>query len=878
MTIEMNPLITGCIACLALAVSASTAAVPAPNDAPITIRAYGVAHDYDPVLAETMTQFRRKFPRINPIHPGGLHFGGNEYDVMIETLPLMQIAGGSQPDVLHLLFRSCPKYVQQRFLHPLDVHLEESLGIHIEDGHLLDLPQYLERLKASPVYAAEFDTRTVDAVWPVIRRVCPYRADCNYCLKHGLTVAQQHYHVWAMPFSIHVPMLVYRRDLFRKAGLPDRAPDTLEEMLEFARALTDPDEGAFGLRVGLERLGTTAEQFVATMGHGIAQRDENGIYRSSFDSEQAVDACYFLSRLFYEPFTNPSGKRLRSVVFPRASAGSIDSPPWRGGIAQIGLFLDSFDQKTFWPWRPPSQFGYGALPKGSSGDRGAAIAGRLLGIYAGLEDQEQKVDAAWHWIRFFDGPQARGILATHWVKQGLGAFLQPRLLKQTGYDALIKQVPRQWRDANDEAMQSSVPPLVGQNIDQIRKSFSNAVDQIWTSPQVQDAVGRGEVDRAKDLIRNILQQRVRMTNRQALDMLHPAQARFRSRVAIAVSLLILVVFVLVLRKVLKTFSASQRLEIDQTGGTWQFSRYKWAYILLIPAVGSIALWTYYPLARGSVMAFQDYNVRGFSKWVGMENFAVVLFSEEFWFAMWVSLKYVSMYAVFGFTAPIVLAFLLTEVPRGKIFFRTIYYLPAVLSGIVVIFLWKGFYGNDGMINQVLNFFIGLLNWFPGVEFEPFDEAWLKDPAFALIFVMLPVIWVGAGPGCLIYLAALKTIPEDLYEAADIDGAGILQKIFHVAIPGIKGLILINFIGVILAQMKGGSEFVLAMTHGGPYTPYGATEVVGLHIYWQAFGYLKFGVATAMAWVLGSMLVGFTVLQMQKLSRMEFRSAASTGEA
>ena len=135
-----------------------------------------------------------------------------------------------------------------------------------------------------------------------------------------------------------------------------------------------------------------------------------------------------------------------------------------------------------------------------------------------------------------------------------------------------------------------------------------------------------------------------------------------------------------------------------------------------------------------------------------------------------------------------------------------------------------------------------------------------------------MIWVGFGPGCLIYLAALRTIPEELYEAADIDGAGVLGKTFHVAVPGIRALIMINFIGVMVAQIKGGSQFVLAMTGGGPYTPYGATEMVGLHIYWQAFGYLRFGHATAMAWVLGSMLVGFTVIQLQRISRVEFRTA------
>ncbi len=217
-------------------------------------------------------------------------------------------------------------------------------------------------------------------------------------------------------------------------------------------------------------------------------------------------------------------------------------------------------------------------------------------------------------------------------------------------------------------------------------------------------------------------------------------------------------------------------------------------------------------------------------------------------------------------------FLLTEVPKGKILFRTIYYLPAVLTGVVVIFLWKGFYGEYGMINQVLNFFIGLVNYVPGVAIEEVHKAWLSEPAFALFFCLLPTIWAGMGPGCLIYLAALKTVPEETYEAADIDGAGIWAKVFQISIPSIRGLIMINFIGVMVGTMKGGSQFVLAMTGGGPYTPYGQTQLVGLHIWYQAFGYLKFGSATAMAWVLGSMLVGFTLLQMKRLSRMEFKTA------
>jgi multiple sugar transport system permease protein len=259
----------------------------------------------------------------------------------------------------------------------------------------------------------------------------------------------------------------------------------------------------------------------------------------------------------------------------------------------------------------------------------------------------------------------------------------------------------------------------------------------------------------------------------------------------------------------------------------------------------------------------------------MENFANVLFDGEFWHAMWISLKYGGLYLAFGFFAPIILAFLLTEVPRGKILFRTIYYLPAVLSGAVVIFLWKGFYGGYGLINQMLNIGVHATNWIAGSHIANFDKPWLDNPHVALFFCLLPTIWAGMGPGCLIYLAALKTVPEEFYEAAEIDGAGIWSKLRHVAIPGIRGLIAINFIGALIGTIHGGSEMVMAMTGGSPYNPYGETEVVGLHIYWQAYGYLRFGAATAMAWVLGSLLIGFTMMQLTRLSRMEFRRAGAT---
>ena len=135
----------------------------------------------------------------------------------------------------------------------------------------------------------------------------------------------------------------------------------------------------------------------------------------------------------------------------------------------------------------------------------------------------------------------------------------------------------------------------------------------------------------------------------------------------------------------------------------------------------------------------------------------------------------------------------------------------------------------------------------------------------MIACVIPMVWAGMGPGCLIYLAALKGIPDDFYEAADLDGAGFIAKILFVVFPILKPLIIINFVGVfIMAWMS--SANILALTAGGANT-----EVAGLRIFYEAFTYLKMGPATAMAWLLGFMMIGFTVYQLRILSRLEFKT-------
>lgn len=850
--------ISGLLAVCALAGAASRAdetAAPARR-----LRAVGVPSGavYGPIgesQLRVMDAFQARHPGVTLVPATGINIPGRGMD----TQPLMQIAGDVSPDVIYVNFRQSDTYIRNKFLHPLDRYIEREAGVEIKDGHLLDTSDYYAALERGSHFDAVMRERMPRIVWDVIRRRCPHGLDCPYVKSWGATPAEAHSHVWAVPQNQLVMALFYRRDIFAEAGLPDRVPETVDELMEWARIVTNPDDNTFGLSIPTDDTGWRTLGFLYSYGGRAVEQDENGVWRCVFDSDEAVEAYTFVARLFLEPFTNSYG------AFP----GTVGSGDLAMPGAKYAMWFTYLDQRAF-DSIDPNIVGFGPVPKGPTGLRGSEYNCMMHGLYAGNVDNDPaRRDLAWDYVWFYGGEEANAIYARTFVENGLGRFVRPSLLIRAGYPDEAAAVPPGWEDAYEAALKGGIPEPYGRNCQLVYTYMSRGIDQILNDGTVKRLLRTGgDLDAVRTRVREILAYRVENANQKMLGNLPEDVRRFRRRVAAVVVVAIALAFAFVFRRVFKVFS---KVRARQGSIERNPIRTGLGWLLMIPALGTIAVWSYWPLARGTLMAFQDYNVRGFTTWVGLENFAMVLFSPDFWHSIGVSIKYTLLYMTFGFAAPIILALLLSEVPRGKILFRTIFYLPAVLSGVVVMFLWKGFYGPTGMINQLINKVVVFLNGTFGTSFQEVAENWLSNPDTALLACLLPTIWAGMGPGCLIYLAALKTVPDDIYEAAELDGAGILAKVRHIALPSIRMLIAINFVGAIIGAMKSGSEFIMAMTGGGPYTPYGATEVIGLHIFWEAFGYLRFGPATAMAWVLGSMLIGFTVFQLQRLSRMEFKT-------
>ncbi len=788
------------------------------NGAPVTVKVFrlydrsteqGVWRGY----AEATEFFRRQHPEIRLERSTQLEVAGHSMD----TGPLLAIAGGISPDIIYVNFRQSESYIQQGFLQPLDEYVRLDLtAAEAQERGVFD-PKIM--------YRDEYEERVAEPVRPVISRQGP----------DGQT------HIYAMPYGLAVGVMIYNKSLFLENGLdPDRPPQNWDEYFECAKKLTNPDKGTYGT---IFTDGPEASwymfPFLSSAGAKALTQQPDGEWRATFDTPEAVEAYYFYNKLRTHTWKH-NGKTVRGVGYTGADLWT------KWGQGKIGMTLTYLFDKELTQINP-EMYGIAPAPRGPTGLSSAEINCMMMGVFAGIKDPRVR-DAAWEFVRFIDGPEARRIITRTLVENGDIKFANPLFLEKYGYPELVPLAAKGLYDVFRQALISGQPEPYGRNCQLVYDYLTKPMDKI----RFRDFAGKSEAA-IKAEIAGILKDAVAETNEKMIGYIPPAKRKLRNVFAWAAVVAVALSFLVIFRRILATFSGAGGSQVQ-----WGFRKYRAAYLILLPALGLIVLWQYYPLLRGSLMAFQDYMIVGGSRWVGLENFANVLFDAQYWHSFLMSLYFVVLWMALGFFPPIFLAVFLQEVPRGKILFRTLYYLPAVVSSVIVMFLWKQFYDptEHGLLNQLFGFF--------GVA----PQNWLGDPKLAMLCIIVPLAWGSLGPGCIIYLAALKSVPEDLYEAAEIDGAGFLRKVFSIVLPFLKPLLIINFVGAFIAAFRS-VDLVLAMTGGGPG---GATRVVGMEIFETSFLYLKFGLATAMAWILGSLLLGFTALQLRTLSRVEFRTA------
>jgi multiple sugar transport system permease protein len=274
------------------------------------------------------------------------------------------------------------------------------------------------------------------------------------------------------------------------------------------------------------------------------------------------------------------------------------------------------------------------------------------------------------------------------------------------------------------------------------------------------------------------------------------------------------------------------------------------WLMASPWLVGILIWILGPFAAAAYLSFTDYDSLSRSKFVGLDNFQTMLGDDPLF---WKSLRVTTLYAFVSVPLQIVLglvlALLLNTRILGLAWFRTLYYLPTVLSGVAVSFLWIWVFSADwGVLNYVLS-------WF-GVQ----GPNWLTSERWALPSLILMSLW-GVGGGMVIYLAGLQGVPTEFYEAAEVDGATAWRKFWHITLPMISPVILFQLIiGIIGALQTFTQGYV--MTQGGPND---ATLFYVLYLWRNAFERLQMGYASALAWAIFAYILLLTLLVLRSSS-------------
>jgi multiple sugar transport system permease protein len=284
----------------------------------------------------------------------------------------------------------------------------------------------------------------------------------------------------------------------------------------------------------------------------------------------------------------------------------------------------------------------------------------------------------------------------------------------------------------------------------------------------------------------------------------------------------------------------------RTPRTWVRGGGLGTLLFLLPMLLVFGAFSWYPIVRTVIMSLQHTNLVSPATWVGLDNFRAVLHDPLLPKAVENTAEFAGLALVFGYPIPLIAAVLMSEVKRFRGVYSALAYLPVVIPPVVAVLLWKTFYdaSSTGVFNSILG-------W---VHLGPYP--WLQSQSTAMPSLVLESTWANAGGTVIIYLAALTGVNRELYEAASVDGAGVLRKVWHITIPQLRGVLLLTMILQIIGTAQVFLEPYL-FTSGGPNN---ATITVLLLIYNYAFGNSlggDYGSATALSLMLAAFLALFS---------------------
>ncbi|MGW8483148.1 carbohydrate ABC transporter permease [Microbacterium sp. NPDC055903] len=271
-------------------------------------------------------------------------------------------------------------------------------------------------------------------------------------------------------------------------------------------------------------------------------------------------------------------------------------------------------------------------------------------------------------------------------------------------------------------------------------------------------------------------------------------------------------------------------------------------LVFVPLLVTFGYFAWWPILKSLILAFQKTDLFTEPTWVGLRNFERVLADPLLWTAAGNTVWFAVLALLIGFPLPILGAIAMAELRRTRQIASVLVYLPVIIPPVVSVLLWKTFYepSESGLFNTVLG-------WFGAGP-----VGWLQDPAFAMPGIVIQSTWATAGTATIIYLAAIMSVRTELYDAAEVDGASVLRRIWHVTLPQLRSVILLMLLLQIIGTMQVFTD-PFVMTGGGPEN---RTVTLLMLIYNYAFLSGDFGKATALSLLLALVLGVISVIYLR----------------
>ena len=304
-------------------------------------------------------------------------------------------------------------------------------------------------------------------------------------------------------------------------------------------------------------------------------------------------------------------------------------------------------------------------------------------------------------------------------------------------------------------------------------------------------------------------------------------------------------------KFAERFSFLNRLSFEET---------LWGWALILPAVLGLVLFKFGPVLASLYFSFTKYDIISPPVWIGLENYKHLL-KDPYWIkSVQVTLNYTSLFIPLSLIVAYVIAILMSQELRGISVYRTMWYLPSLVPVVASAVVWR----------WALNPEFGPVN-FPMRAVGLDAPGWLTDPRWIIPSVVLIQLWA-LGNGALIFLAALKGVPDTFYEAAEVDGAGVWRKFFNITLPMTSSVIFFQMIMAVIASFQVfGVAYILfaGQTTSDPAGPGNSALFYVLYTYRNAFGYFKNGYASAIAWIMFVVIMLLTYILFKTQNRWVF---------